>query len=228
MKRSCLFIAMLAVCSLAVCTPADAQMGMDIFKRPSISKVFHPVVGKGAIYQETGKDSKSRTMEIGVVGKETVEGREAFWMQFVADDDGKTMVGKSLLTLDDFKYHRMIVQMPGQQAMEMPMHPTSTNTRQKMEDSISDWHSMGTETITVPAGTFSCEHWHSDKDKSDAWTSDKISPFGMVKESGPNHSMVLTKVLDNVPDRITGPVKQFDVQQMMQEMQQRRQQAQPQ
>jgi len=46
----------------------------------------------------------------------------------------------------------------------------------------------------------------------------------MIKEVGPNSSMVLVKVLDNVPDRITGPVKQFDMQQMMQQMQQQRQQ----
>jgi len=31
--------------------------------------------------------------------------------------------------------------------------------------------------------------------------------------------MVLVKVLDNVPDRITGPVKKFDMQEMMQQMQ---------
>jgi hypothetical protein len=33
--------------------------------------------------------------------------------------------------------------------------------------------------------------------------------------------------LDSVPDRITGPVKPFDMQQMMQQMQQQRQQQKP-
>ena len=96
-------------------------MGMDIFKRPAITKVVHPVVGKGAVYEDTGKDSKSRTSEISVVGKDTVDGKEAFWMQFVSTEpDGKTVVGKTLITTSDFQFHRMIIQPPGQQAMEMP------------------------------------------------------------------------------------------------------------
>jgi len=221
MKRGCLFVATLVALLLLTGGQAQAQMGMDLFKRPAITKVFHPVVGKGAVYQTTGRDSKSTTIEMGIVGKESVDGKDGFWMQFAStDEQGKSMVGKSLMTMDDFQYHRMIVQMPGQQAMEMPMQ-MSAATRQKMQDSVTDWHSVGTETITVPAGTFSCDHWHSDKNNSDVWTSDKVTPFGMVKESSPNHTMVLTKVLDSVPDRITGPVKQFDMQEMMQ---QRRQQ----
>ena len=99
--------------------------------------------------------------------------------------------------------------------------------REKMEENMSDWHSVGTETITVPAGTFSCEHWRNDKNKSDIWTSDKVTPFGMVKSvSGHGDTQVLVKILDNATDRITGPVKQFDMQEMMQQMQQRRQQPQ--
>ena len=48
--------------------------------------------------------------------------------------------------------------------------------------------------------------------------------FGMVKEiSGNGDTQVLSKTLDNTTDRITGPVKQFDMQQMTQEMQQHRQ-----
>jgi len=224
MKRGWIFVALLAVFSLAVCAPAHAQMGMDLFKRPAITKVFHPVVGKGAAYTVTNKDGKSDTTEIGIVGKDMAEGKEGYWMQFVSSDpEGKGVVGKALITLDDFQFHRMIFQPAGQQAMEMPMNMNAAR-REKTENAINDWHSVGTETITVPAGTFSCEHWRNDKNNSDIWTSDKVTPFGMVKQVSANNTMVLTKVLDSVPDRITGPVKQFDMQEMMQQMQQRRQQ----
>ena len=55
---------------------------------------------------------------------------------------------------------------------------------------------------------------------------DKVSPFGMVKSvNSSGNTDVLVKILDSATDRITGPVKPFDMQQMMQEMQQRRQQA---
>ena len=217
--------ALFCVLALALASAVHAQMGMDLFKRPSITKVFHPVVGKGAQYETTSKsgDSKTRTMEMGIVGKESVDGKEAYWMQFVSSDNkGQTVIGKSLITVDDFQFHKMIIQPPGQGAMEMPMNMSARN-RQSVDESMNEWHSVGTDTITVPAGTFSCEHWKNDKNGAEAWTSDKVVPFGMVKEFGKDSSMILIKVLDNVPDRITGPVKQFDMQQMMQQMQQQRQ-----
>ncbi len=225
MKRSCLGLALLAVC-LLVASSAYAQMGMDIFKKPTIAKAFNPVVGKGAEYLNTTKVNgaeKSRTMEMSIVAKESVEGKDGYWMEFaMTDDKNQTIVGKALLTKDDFQFHRMIVQMPGMGAMEMPFNPNAAR-KENVQDTMNDWHSVGTESITVPAGTFSCEHWRNDKRNSDAWTSDKISPVGMVKEVNPNGGMVLTKVITDATDRITGPVKQFDVQQMMQQMQQQHQ-----
>jgi len=217
--------ALFCVLALALASAVHAQMGMDLFKRPSITKVFHPVVGKGALYETTTSktgDSKPHTMEMGIVGKESVDGKDGYWMQFVSSDSKGQVVGKSLITIDDFQFHRMIIQPPGQGAMEMPVNVTAKN-RQRIDENMSDWHSVGTDTITVPAGTFSCEHWKNDKSGAEAWTSDKVVPFGMVKEVGKDSSMVLVKVLDNVSDRITGPVRQFDIQQMMQQMQQQRQ-----
>jgi hypothetical protein len=225
MKRCCLAITFLAALLLAAA--AHAQMGMDIFKRPTITKVFHPVVGKGAAYLSTDKDGKTRNSEISIVGKDSVDGKEGFWMEFVSNDNnGKPMVGKALITLGDFQFHRMIIQPADQQAMEMPVGAMGMNTsgKAKMEEFTNDWNSVGTETITVPAGTFSCEHWRNDKNNADSWTSDKITPFGLVKETHSGGGMVLTKLLDNATDRITGPVKQFDMQQMIQQMQQQRQQ----
>ena len=92
------------------------------------------------------------------------------------------------------------------------------------EANLNDWHSVGTESVTVPAGTFSCEHWKNDKNGSEIWTSEKVPSYGVVKEVSRNRSMVLVKVIDNYSDKITGPVQQFDMQQMMQQMQQQRQQ----
>lgn len=226
MKRSLFFLAILAAISLTAASPSHAQMGMDMFKRPSITKVFHPVVGKGAVYLDTDKESKtSRTSEIAVVAKDTFEGKEAFWMQIASTDpQGKTFIGKSLITPGDFQFHRMIIQPPGQQAMEMPVKMNAAR-KEKMEESAAEWHSVGTESVTVPAGTFSCEHWRNDKTHGEVWTSDKVTPFGMVKEiSGNGDTQVLSKILDNATDRITGPVKQFDMREMMQQMQQHPQQ----
>jgi hypothetical protein len=141
-------------------------------------------------------------------------------MEFVmTDEKNQSSVGKALFTKDDFQFHRMIIQMPGQGAMEMPFNANAAR-KEKMENTMNEWHSVGNESITVPAGTFSCEHWRNDSRNSDVWTSDNVTPLGMVKEANPNGGMVLTKVITDAKDRITGPVRQFDMQQMMQQMQQ--------
>lgn len=201
---------------------ARAQMGMDLFKKPSIAKAFNPVVGKGAEYQVTRtktRDNAPRTMAMGVVGKDTVDGEDAFWMEFAtADDRGQAMVGKALLTKSSFKFSRMIVQMASRPAMEMPFNPSDARGG-KQGDQVNDWHSVGTETITVPAGTFSCEHWKSVKNNREMWTSEKVVPLGLVKQVDDNGSMVLTRQISDFTDRITGPVQKFDPQSMMQQMQ---------
>jgi hypothetical protein len=213
---------------LVLATPVGAQMGMDMFQRPAIMKVFHPVAGKGAQYASTSKTGgRSWTEELAILSKDTVDGKDAYWMEMVRiDDKGGAQGGKALITVDDFQVHRMIFEVPGQGLMELPanMMMMSAKNRQNMEDSLKEWHSVGSESVTVPAGTFSCEHWRNDKKNEDMWASDKIVPFGMVKESGPTSAMVLVKTLDNVQDRYSGPAKTFDMQQMMQQMQQQRQQ----
>lgn len=212
---------------LGFVAPVKAQMGMDMFRRPAIMKVFHPVIGKGAQYQTVSTTGgTSRTEQWGLIGKDTVDGKDAYWMQMLnTDSKGDTMGGKALITVDDMQVHQMIMDVPGQGLMEIPanMLTMSAKNRQNMQDKMNPWHSVGSETVTVPAGTFSCEHWRNDKDHEDLWTSDKVVPFGMVKQAGPNSMMVLVKMLDNVQDRFNGPAKKFDMQQMMQQMQQQRQ-----
>ena len=85
MKRCCLGLTVLVTC-LFVASTASAQMGMDLFKKPDIAKAFNPVVGKGAQYLNTTTSAtppKTSTMEMYIVGKESVEGKDGFWMEFV-------------------------------------------------------------------------------------------------------------------------------------------------
>ena len=74
---------------------------------------------------------------------------------------------------------------------------------------------VGTESVTVPAGTFSCQHYRAKDGSSDVWISEKVAPWGLVKMQGKNNSMVLTKVITDAKDHITGTLKKFDPMQMM-------------
>ncbi len=118
---------------------------------------------------------------------------------------------------------RMIMQQPGQDPMEMDMtgmmggrmaQSTPTDIRDRAER-------VGTETVTVPAGTFVCEHYRMKDGSADTWISDKVAPWGLVKSQGKNTSMVLTKVITDAKDHITGTPKKFDPMQMMRGMGQR-------
>lgn len=223
MKRMHMLV--LAAVFLGFLTTANAQLGSNWFSKPAIAEVVNPVVGRGAQYQTTRKsDSKPETQEMFVVGKEAVNGKEGFWLEMAHQGRGDAGMSytKILFTRDDFQFHRMIMQQPGQQAMEMPFNP-SDKTKNRMHDEIEKWNSAGTETITVPAGTFACKHWKKDKGPNDTgeseiWTSDKVSPFGMVKEVSPNHTMVLVKLITDATDHITGPVKTFDPEAMKRQM----------
>jgi hypothetical protein len=230
MKRIYL-ASVIAALSLVLCCMAPAQMGqmgqmgMSMWQKIAIAKYMNPVVGKGAVYEVTNmssRDNSPKSMEMGVVGKDGVDGKDGFWMQMVMATARGQMVSKTLMTRDDFQSHKTIFQMQGQQAMEMTINPSAARDV-NVQDNMKEWHSAGTETITVPAGTFTCEHWKNDTKGSELWLSDKVTPFGLVKETSKDNSMVLTKVLSDVTDKITGPVTKFDMQQMMQQMQQQHQ-----
>jgi hypothetical protein len=49
----------------------------------------------------------------------------------------------------------------------------------------------------------------------DAWVSDKVGPWGLVKSDNKDTSMVLTKVITDAKDHITGTPTKFDPTQMM-------------
>jgi hypothetical protein len=141
MKRVPVLIA--AVISLGLLTTAHAQMGSSWFSKPAIAEVINPVVGKGAQYQTTQGDKSNsgpELQEITIVGKESVDGKDGFWMEIAHQEKNQSgmMYAKVLFTKDDFQFTRMIMQQPGQPAMEMPFH-TTDKPKSRMHDEIEKW-----------------------------------------------------------------------------------------
>jgi hypothetical protein len=60
--------------------------------------------------------------------------------------------------------------------------------------------------VTVPAGTFECDHYRGNiQGKTiDYWVSSKVSPYGLVKMTSADLSMELKKTLSNETSHITG------------------------
>ncbi len=214
-----------ALVALALSLPVAAQMGMMGPRMPTLSGVWHPVVGSGAAYDRTmtGSGEKSQ-LEITIVGKEDQAGKPGYWMEIAVTDakmsGGGQMIMKSLMSVADegVTSTKIVMQPPGQQPMEMDTNimPGGRGMRQSAaEDFHKDAVVVGTETITVPAGTFSCEHLRQKDGSTDVWISDKVSPWSLVKYQDGKSTMVLTKIITDAKDRITGTPTKFDPMQMM-------------
>jgi hypothetical protein len=216
MKRW-LGVLLVAAGTLCLSTGVGAQVG-NFFSKPNIADIFKPVVGNGATYQQQSTDKKtpSYEMEMIIVGKEMTPSGDGYWMEVSHKDprESDIMYTKMLVT-KDFQFTKIVFQRPGQPAMEMPFNGSDMG-KNGVKDEMAKWQRVGSETITVPAGTFNCAHWKKDDGTEEVWTNDKVTPVAMVKQVGNNHSLVLTKLITGATDHITGPVVPFDPKTFMQ------------
>jgi hypothetical protein len=189
---------------------AAAQRGMGM---PEMHGVWNPVVGAGAVY-DMDNDGKKQQMEFAVVGKEDVQGKEGYWMEFSVQSERGSVVGKNLIVMDgeDTRIQRMIVQPPGQDPMEFPVGMMAAHRNPVQPADIrKQAKDMGKETITTPAGTFACEHLQSNDGKTDLWISPQVPPYGLVKSvSKDGGTMTLVRVETNATDKITGTPRVFN------------------
>jgi hypothetical protein len=201
-------------------TAAAAQMGA--FSAPNVMGFWNPVVGQGAAYSMQSAKGDKTEMQIAIVGKEQVEGKDAYWYEMAFNRGSGQMIIKTLMVLNGTDTHvsRMIMQMPGRPPMEMPAQMLHQDKTTQPADVRSDAEDLGSETITVPAGTFTCKHYRTKKAGGDVWVSDKISPYGLVKSKTNDSSMELTKVVTGAKDQITGTPQPFNPQAFGQQQQQ--------
>jgi hypothetical protein len=192
---------------------AWAQMGMH--SSPTMRGVWNPVVGAGGTYELTKKDGTKTSMEMAIVGKESVSGKDGYWFEVtIADSPMGTMIMKSLTVRDDqdMVSSKMIMQFGDRPPMEMPAQ--MTQARQGREKQPADIRQLadgvGTESLTTPAGTFSTTHYKMKDGSGDVWVADHAGPYGMVKFQGKDSSMVLTKVTTDAQDKITGTPVPFN------------------
>lgn len=190
---------------------------------PQIPGQFKPVVGNGAQYQVQSK-KENMNWAYAIVGKESADGKDAYWMEIrMMAKKGPGMIMKQLMVLEGEtpEIKRMIVQSPGDEPMEMPAGMMS-GMMKRAQRSASDQaggtspglgEKIGSETVTVPAGTFECDHYRttSEGKPADVWISTKVSPYGLVKMASADTTMVLQKVLENETSQMTGEPRKFEM-----------------
>jgi hypothetical protein len=183
--------------------------------------IFNAVVGSGSDYEVTTSDGHKTSIEYALVGKESVGGKDGVWLEFTTAGMGTAqMVMKVLISLDgsSIPSSRIIMQMTGRPPMEMPAQMSGRMGGQVQTTDIrSEAEDVGSESITVPAGTFTCEHYRAKDGSGDTWISSQVNPLGVVKHQGKDSSLVLTKVVTDAKDKIIGVPQPFNPMMMMQQ-----------
>ena len=190
---------------------ASAQMGMHV--APAMRGIFNPVVGSGGEYEMTADKGTKMVMEIAIVGKESVAGKDGYWFEMTMSNSPMgQMVMKSLTVVDgtDTVVSRMIMQMGTRPPMEMPTQMNKSSAQKQPADIRDRAEDVGSETVTTPAGTFTAERYKMKDGTGDAWVAPKAGPYGLVKFQGKDSTMVLTKVLTDAKDKITGTPQPFN------------------
>jgi hypothetical protein len=207
-------VALALVVALVGVVPAGAQR---MPRPPQILGEFKPVVGSGAEYEVATKNEKLK-WAYAVVGKENVDGAEGYWLEMRLEGGrGGNTVMKHLMVMRAGKpeIERMITQAAGQPPMEMPMGMMGAMMKQGQQAAEEKGlgEKIGTEPVTVPAGTFLCDHYRAQtaKTPADVWISAKVSPYGMVKMTSADMTMVLTKVLANETSQIKGEPQKLEL-----------------
>jgi hypothetical protein len=205
---------LLILAMLLAGAPLLAQFGGAM---PAFTGVWNPVVGSGAVYEMTGKDKVPHQMTIAIVGKETFDGKEGFWVEMMFEERGQPMVIQTLKVKDGevVKDVRSAFQMGDRPPMEMSgMMAGMMGGRGTPAPALADLRTtnehIGMESVTTPTGTMQADHWKKKDGSGEAWLSPAVPPWGLVKSIGKDNTMVVIKVLTDAKSHFNGKPVPFD------------------
>jgi hypothetical protein len=180
--------------------------------RSCIDQIRVPGVGKWAEYKVAFKQKDPYTMRYAVVGGESRGGKAMKWVEMRTTGNTKNgdiitqmLVPGSAAELGDI--HEVVMKHGDKQAMKIDgrmlvMMREQMKKQSFLTDLCKDVTLAGAETVTVPAGKFKSQRFHSAKYNSDSWVSSKV-PFSMIKTVGTDHEMVLVRLGDGAESSIT-------------------------
>jgi hypothetical protein len=221
-------------CALAA-LPAAAraqQMGPPTPLGIEIAKV---PVGSWADYEVAMGTQPAAKSRMALVGKTA----DSASIELVATANGNHTVGQAVVEPGKGSAapvtKKLLMQVGSNDPMEMPPELAASKRFKRMDPKSL----VGSETITVPAGSFKTKHYREktgDGDDVDYWISDQAPPLGLVKMRaeiakalakagappgamvGPMKMELAARGKDAKPE-ITKPAKPFDQAKFMQEIQ---------
>jgi hypothetical protein len=217
LRKGLIVAAMTLATAAGLWAQRPGGMGSMFGNMPTMPGLSNPTPGAGSEYTITSK-GKDMDMAIVTLGKEDVDGGAGYWleMRMNSPETNGEMVMKQLMvpTGPQPGIKRMIIQAAGRPPMEMD--PMMMNMFQQRGghpmvsggggENGGRGELIGTESVTVPAGTFNCQHYRSSNatGTTDVWISTDVTPYAMVKMTSSDTTMVLKKVLTDEKSHIVG------------------------
>lgn len=177
-----------------------------------IDEIQVPAVGRWAEYKAVFKQKEPYTMRYAVIGEESRGGKALKWLELRTagnkkDGDFVTqlLVPGSAAEFGDVQ--EAVMKHGNNPPMKVDgrmlvMIRDQMKKQSFLADICNDVTLVGGETVTVPAGKFKSQHFHSAKYGADSWLSSKV-PFSMIKMVGPDHEMTLLRHGDGAKSSIT-------------------------
>jgi hypothetical protein len=204
-------IGLVALGLAGVAAPLQGQNMCELFEE----HMSNMVVGAYASWQ-----MQDGTMKQAIVGTKEVDGQKHIWFEMAIQGNkkGASMVAKLLVPSFDRlnEVKDLIVQPVGEPAMRVPkqmismlqksMKDPMAEMRKKCDGGDESVVDLGTESVTVPAGTFTARHFRAASGE-EMWI-DMSLAFPLVKATtGGKGDMVLADHGTDATTGITGPIR---------------------
>jgi hypothetical protein len=169
-------------------------------------------VGEWAEYNAVFKQQEPYTMRYAVVGGESRGGKTLKWVEMRTAGNKKNgdIITQMLVPGSGAEFgdvEEVVMKHGDKPAMKIDgrmlmMMREQMKKQSFLTDLCKDVALVGGETVTVPAGKFKSQHFHSAKYSSDSWVSSKV-PFSMIKTVGADHELTLLRHGDGAKSSIS-------------------------
>lgn len=221
-KRAMMVLALALTVAAGGWAQRGGRGGMGMGPQAPTPTLQNPVVGSGAEYHMNTK-GKDMDVAYAIVGKEDVKGSPGIWLEtrMQSAELGGEMVTKMLMVASgpEAGMKRMITQAPGRPPMEMGgfmMGMMKPHEAQQSSGKPDMGELVGTESVTVPAGTFMCQHYRKQEKSGqvDYWVATQVASFSWVKMTTPDMTMVLKRILTDEASHIKGEPQKMQMPEM--------------
>jgi len=192
------------LCSVVACTltvAATAATTGPASKKGDqpleIDRLVNPKVGQWVLYDmRDAATGKQLTVRQSIVGKKTVDGRDAYWIETdVMSREGSRVIRKMLITDEPAESRKIleIIEKTGAEparVVPVPKPDPTEHNRTKPDVTVEE---IGPETVITQAGSIEARHFRvkSSEGSHDVWTSDKVGLSGTVRRVSAAGEMVL-------------------------------------